>query len=50
MDGNVKGIFSLSLLCNGVVKNQSFKSIITIANPAGIMAGEGRPSCKVPMV
>jgi hypothetical protein len=41
MDGNVKANSSLSLSCNGIVKKQSFKSII--ANPAGIMAGEGKP-------
>jgi hypothetical protein len=50
MNGNVKANFSLSLSCNGIVKKKSFKSIITIVNPAGIVAGEGRPGCKAPMV
>jgi hypothetical protein len=50
MDGNVKANFYLSLSHNGTVKDQSFKYIIIIVNPAGIMAGEGKQSCKAPMV
>jgi hypothetical protein len=38
------------LSCNGIVKKQSFKSIIIITNPAGIMAVEGRPGYKAPTV
>jgi hypothetical protein len=50
MDDNMKANFSLSLSCDGVVKKQSFKSVIIISNPAGFMAGEGRPGCKALMV
>jgi hypothetical protein len=50
MDGNVKANFSLPFSCNGIVKKQSFKSIIIIANPVGIMAGEGKAGGKAPMV
>jgi hypothetical protein len=48
MEGNVKANFSLSLLCNGIVKKQSFKSIIIIANPAGSWQEKGGQVVKLP--
>jgi filamentous hemagglutinin family protein len=48
MDSIVKANFSLSFSCNGVVKKQSFKSIVVIANPAGIMVGEEGQVVKLP--
>jgi uncharacterized protein with GYD domain len=50
MDDKVNANFSLSVSCNGIVKKQTLKSIILIANPAEIMAGEVRPTYKAPMV
>ena len=49
IQGKKKANFSLSSWCRGIVKKQSFKSIMRRWWPLGIHAGFGRPGYSVPM-
>ena len=49
IEGTEKAKHFLSLGCKGVVKKQSYKSIIITGHPFGTMEGEGNPGCKGPI-